>query len=232
MTGLAPPPCMDCMPSKRTRSASLVPLVVSLLLAATACGPALRPLPPLAPLPEPPAESPAPPESPAPAPFLVPPERARDADVELLHERGLEVPVQGVAVSRIADSFDAPRDGRRRHDAVDIMAPRGTPVIAADDGLVLRVGTNTLGGNVVWTCDTAHKFAYYYAHLNRHARGLREGQTVKRGDLLGYVGTTGNAPPDVPHLHFQLMRILDDRHYSTGTPLNPLPFFVAGGATR
>jgi murein DD-endopeptidase MepM/ murein hydrolase activator NlpD len=214
---------MDCM-----RLRCLPSLI---LLAATACGPALRPLPPLAPLPEPPAESPMPAESPAPV-TRIEPERAPDADVELLRERGLGIPVQGIAVSRIADSFDAPRDGRRRHDAVDIMAPRGTPVIAADDGIILRVGTNTLGGNVVWACDPARKFAYYYAHLGHYARGLREGQAVKRGDVLGYVGTTGNAPPDTPHLHFQLMKILDQRHYSTGTPLNPLPFFTAVGATR
>jgi murein DD-endopeptidase MepM/ murein hydrolase activator NlpD len=214
---------MNYMPSRR-----LLPLV---LLVATACAPALLPLPPLAPLPELPAESPMPAESPAPE-ARIESGRVRDADIELLHERGLGVPVQGVAASRIADSFDAPRDGGRRHDAVDILAPRGTPVIAADDGVILRVGTNTLGGNVVWACDVAHKFAYYYAHLDRHARGLREGQSVKRGDVLGYVGTTGNAPPDTPHLHFQLMKILDERHYSTGTPLNPLPFFTTMGATR
>mgnify|MGYP003347553870 CR=1 FL=1 len=145
-----------------------------------------------------------------------------DADAVTAHLRiaGLSMPVRGASVDRLEDSFDAPRDGGRRHDAVDILAPRGTPVLAAFDGTVRRLGTNALGGNVVWITDAANEFAFYYAHLDRHARGLREGMTVARGTVLGTVGTTGNAPPDVPHLHFQVLRVVDP---ASGTPRRWMP---------
>jgi murein DD-endopeptidase MepM/ murein hydrolase activator NlpD len=177
----------------------------------------------MAPLPEPPAESPL---AGAETPVL---RFGTDAAFDVLRLRGLMVPVAGVRPASLSDSYDAPRDGGRRHEAIDILAPRGTPVLAADDGVIVRIGTNVLGGKVVWTTDTGQLFAYYYAHLDRHARGLREGQAVKRGAVLGYVGTTGNAPPDTPHLHFQMMRMLDARRFSGGTPLNPLPYFQAPG---
>lgn len=205
------------------------PLACALLFT-VACAP-IVPLPgPAAPLPESPAESPA--------PIGVPmADLDADAVTARLRVAGLTMPVRGAAVDRLEDSFDAPRDGGRRHDAVDILAPRGTPVVAALDGTVRRAGTNALGGNVVWITDAANEFAFYYAHLDRHARGLREGMTVTRGTVLGTVGTTGNAPPDVPHLHFQVLRVMDPARWSNGTPLNPLPFLVGGataarGATR
>ena len=153
-----------------------------------------------------------------------------EADIARLRAAGLLIPVRGVALNKIEDSFDAPRDGGRRHDAVDILAPRGTAVLAAIDGLVLRVGTNALGGNVVWMDDNDERFVLYYAHLDRHARGIKQGDRIVRGTVIGYVGTTGNAPPDVPHLHFQLMRITDTKKWWNGTPLNPLPFLVRGVA--
>src|SRR3990172_805482 len=239
------------MPRKR--------LVIPLLLLGGGCAPALQPLPPVAPLPEPPAESP----SPIPVPFSLEPVPeavlATDRALAPIRERGLLVPVAGVAPWQISDSFDALRDGARRHDAQDIFAPRGTPVLAADDGVILRVGTNALGGNVIWAADAgqrlagdlAHherhrdalggnvrgaadgglRLAYYYAHLERYAKGLREGQEVKRGDVIGYVGTTGNAPPGAPHLHFQLLRVVNERRYSNGAPINPLPFFAIPGTS-
>ncbi len=142
------------------------------------------------------------------------------------------VPVAGVTLLQIADSFNEARDGERQHNAIDILAPRGTPVLAAGDGVILRVGSNQLGGNVVWITDVERRFAFYYAHLDRHARGLREGQEVSRGDVLGYVGTSGNAPKNVPHLHFQVLLITDAKRYSNGSPLNPLPFFTSSGTTR
>ena len=142
------------------------------------------------------------------------------------------MPVAGVSPDRIADTFNDARDGARRHNALDILAPRGTVVLAAADGVVLRIGTNALGGNVVWIADAARRFAFYYAHLEGWSRGLHEGQTVTRGDVLGYVGTSGNASKHEPHLHFQLLRISDARHYASGPPLNPLPFFTTQGATR
>ena len=188
-----------------------------------ACAPILPPPPvPVTPIPESPSESPSP--GGTWSEFKV-----AEADLEPLRAVGLLVPVRGAVLNRIEDSFDAPRSGPsggRRHDAVDILAPRGTPVVAASDGWVLRVGTNTLGGNVIWTSDPEQRFVHYYAHLDRYAKGIRPGDRVYRGALLGYVGTTGNAPPDVPHLHFQVMRVNDAKRWWDGTPVNPRPFLV------
>ena len=210
---------------------ALATALVAATFAASGCAPIL-PLPaPAPPLSEAPAESPA--ESPSPTGVAEPLDPLGEADLPRLRATGLLVPVRGAVLGRIEDSFDAPRDGGRRHDAVDILAPRGTPVLAATDGLVLRVGTNALGGNVIWTTDSGTSFAFYYAHLDRYARDIRQGDWVARGTVIGYVGTTGNAPPDVPHLHFQLMRITDAKKWWNGTPLNPFPFLVAeGAATR
>ena len=207
-------------------------LAVLLPLAVSACGPPLKPLPPMAPLPAPPSESPGPVVVRANADRATPRPPEHDALLAALYERGLLVPVQGVAASQIPDTFNDARDGARVHNAEDILAKRGTPVLAADDGSVIHVGKNTLGGKVVWTTDPSHKFAFYYAHLERYAKGLRDGQSISRGDVLGYVGTTGNAPKNVPHLHFQLLRIVKGVRYSEGPPVNPLPFFTQAGITR
>jgi murein DD-endopeptidase MepM/ murein hydrolase activator NlpD len=107
---------------------------------------------------------------------------------------------------------------------VDIMAPRGTPVVAADDGRVWKLRTNALGGITVYAVDPLERFVYYYAHLGAYRAGLFEGQPLFRGDTLGYVGTTGNAPPDAPHLHFQVSRVARDGQWWGGTPVDPLPF--------
>jgi murein DD-endopeptidase MepM/ murein hydrolase activator NlpD len=178
---------------------------------------------PSSPLPEIPSESPAPGGTWATA------DAVPTADLDRLRANGLLIPVKGAKRERIEDSFDAPRDGGRRHDAVDILAPRGTPIISATDGVIARVGTNTLGGNTVWVTDADQRFTYYYAHLDRYAR-IKQGETVTRGTVLGYVGTTGNAPPDVPHLHFQVMRITDPKRWWDGTPVNPFPYLQEPGA--
>lgn len=187
----------------------------------------------MAPLPEvlPAASTAAP--APAPSGDRVPANVAeRDPALDGLRERGLLVPVRGIEPSQIPDSFDAPRDGARVHNAQDILAKRGTPVLAADDGKILHVGRNSLGGNVIWAADASGRFALYYAHLERYAKGLHDGETVSRGDVIGYVGTSGNAPKDTPHLHFQLVRIVNGKRYSEGPPVNPLPFFTTMGITR
>ena len=208
-------------------------LVLPLLLVVVSCGPALEPLPPmapLAPLSAPHSESPNRVAARAPArPAAALPER--DAFLSALYERGLLVPVQGIAASHIPDTFKDARDGARVHNAEDILAKRGTPVLAAADGSVLHVGTNTLGGNVIWTTDPSRSFAFYYAHLERFAKGLHDGQQLSRGEVIGYVGTTGNAPKDIPHLHFQLLRIVKGTRYSEGPPIDPLPLFTQPGAT-
>lgn len=134
----------------------------------------------------------------------------------------LTFPVAGMNGSGVADSFwDARDGGDRRHHAIDIMAPRGTPVLSVQDGRILRLSTSAKGGITVFAVDATERFVFYYAHLDGYHPGLHDGRQIARGDTLGYVGTTGNAPPSVPHLHFQLMRMPSDGRYWDGVPLNP-----------
>jgi len=143
--------------------------------------------------------------------------------------RPMIVPVAGIARSAMRDMFDQMR-GNHRHEAIDIMAPRGTPVIAADDGVVQKLFTSVQGGLTVYEFDPDQRFCYYYAHLDRYAAGLHEGQPLRAGEVLGYVGTTGNAPKDTPHLHFALIRLDPDRRWWKGTYVNPYPL-LAGPRT-
>lgn len=140
-----------------------------------------------------------------------------------LRSRTLIVPVQGVKPNQLQDSFSATRSGGRTHLAIDIMAKRGTPVLAADDGFVLRVATNRLGGKVVFLTDPERTLVYYYAHLDRQQRGLRVGQRIRQGDQIGTVGHTGNAVPSAPHLHFQIMAMGSNGRWWEGPSLNPYP---------
>jgi murein DD-endopeptidase MepM/ murein hydrolase activator NlpD len=110
------------------------------------------------------------------------------------------------------------------------MAPRGTPVLAADDGKVLRMGFNSLGGLTVYQVDPERHFVYYYAHLDRYAATLRDGMDVARGDVIGYVGSTGNASAAAPHLHFQVMLFRD--RYWEGESVNPFGSFELDGKRR
>ena len=138
--------------------------------------------------------------------------------------RPLIMPVAGIDPSTIHDMFDEMRGGStRRHDALDILAPRGTPVVAADDGAVKKLFTSVAGGLTVYEFDPDQRYCYYYAHLDAYAPGLHEGQLLRRGDVIGYVGTTGNAPKDTPHLHFAVIRLDPDKRWWTGTPINPYP---------
>ena len=156
----------------------------------------------------------------------------RHADVEAaLRSRQLMVPVAGVRPEDVPDTFDQTRDGgKRRHHALDILAPRGTPVVSTDDGTVLAVGASRLGGRSIYATDTEGRFIYYYAHLDRQEPGLRAGVAVVRGQVLGAVGTTGNAPRTAPHLHFQVTIRPADGRWWAGTPIDPRPFLVAPGA--
>ena len=138
--------------------------------------------------------------------------------------------MDGVDVRRIPDSFSAPR-GARVHGALDIMAPRGTPVLSADDGEVLRVSENRAGGLTIYAIDASRRLVYYYAHMDRYADGIAPGRQLSRGDTIGFVGTTGNAPRDIPHLHFQMMLMHPEGRYWAGTPVNPLPFLLSDSTT-
>lgn len=134
----------------------------------------------------------------------------------------LIVPVAGVLPKDLLDTFDEPR-GTRRHNALDIPAPRGTPVLSAADGRLQRMFTSAAGGLMVYASDPSDRFVLMYAHLDRYADGLADGMPLRRGDTIGYVGTTGNAPPDVPHLHFAIARTSNVSRWWTGMPVDPRP---------
>jgi murein DD-endopeptidase MepM/ murein hydrolase activator NlpD len=172
-----------------------------------------------------PAETPIPAAEPArgPAPRPVP---ARDAvvvssgDIAALRSRGLVVPVAGVGAASLVGSFSDARGGRE-HEALDIAAPRGTPVLAADHGTVLKLFTSREGGLTIYVADPTRKFIYYYAHLDAYAPTLAEGQAVTKGQQIATVGTSGNAPPNTPHLHFAILRSDDVTKWWAGTPIDP-----------
>jgi murein DD-endopeptidase MepM/ murein hydrolase activator NlpD len=135
----------------------------------------------------------------------------------------LLVPVEGIAPSKLTDTYDQPRGNERHHEALDIMAPKGTKVLAAADGKIVKLFTSKPGGLTIYQFDPTEKYAYYYAHLDRYADGLQEGAQVKRGDLIGYVGTTGNADPNAPHLHFAVFELTPEKQWWKGTPVDPYP---------
>jgi murein DD-endopeptidase MepM/ murein hydrolase activator NlpD len=142
-------------------------------------------------------------------------------DISELHARGLTIPVQGFERSHIVSNFDQNRGGGRKHEALDIMSPRGTPVLAAEDGRIARLFASARGGLTIYQFDPSERFCYYYAHLDHYAPNLKEGQGVRRGDDIGFVGTTGNAPPNAPHLHFAISRLGPDKKWWGGDPLDP-----------
>jgi murein DD-endopeptidase MepM/ murein hydrolase activator NlpD len=138
----------------------------------------------------------------------------------------LLVPVAGVKPADLQDTYGQPRGAERRHEALDIMAPKGTPVLAAGDGKVVKLFNSKPGGLTVYQFDPSEKYAYYYAHLDHYAPGLKEGVELKRGDLIGFVGSTGNANPAAPHLHFAVVELTPEKQWWKGTPINPYPLLV------
>ena len=134
----------------------------------------------------------------------------------------LTIPVVGVESKDLLDTFDEPR-GSRRHNALDIPAPRGTPVISATAGRVLRLFTSQAGGLMVYASDPTGRFVLMYAHLDHYVNGIADGMPVQKGDTIGFVGTTGNAPPSVPHLHFGIARTSNVARWWTGMPVDPRP---------
>ncbi len=150
---------------------------------------------------------------------------AAPADATLVAEVGsLYFPVSGMENSPLDDSFHDARDGgARKHHAIDIMAPRGTPVLSVQDGRVLRLSTSDKGGITIYATNLEERFVFYYAHLERYHQNMYAGRPVMRGDTIGFVGTSGNAPKTVPHLHFQMMRMPADGKYWNGEAINPYP---------
>jgi len=142
--------------------------------------------------------------------------------IEVLVEKKLRLPVDGADVTAWKGQFGDERErGTRAHEAVDILASRSTPVHAVEDGTIEKLFLSRQGGITVYQFDPLKRFCYYYAHLERYAPGLREKQAVSRGDVIGYVGTTGNAPANTPHLHFAIFELTPDRHWWQGKPIDP-----------
>jgi murein DD-endopeptidase MepM/ murein hydrolase activator NlpD len=134
--------------------------------------------------------------------------------------RRLAIPVEGVRAGDLRNTFADPRAGQR-HGAIDIPAAAGTPVRAADDGTLVQLGASDAGGLAVYQLDPGERFAYHYAHLDRYAEGVREGMPLRRGDLIGYVGASGDAPSAAPHLHFAVFRLGPQKDWSRGVPVDP-----------
>jgi murein DD-endopeptidase MepM/ murein hydrolase activator NlpD len=148
-----------------------------------------------------------------------------------LHPRNLMVPVAGVSPAAVPDTFRVLR-GTRIHGAVDIPAPRGTPVLSADDGRVLRLARNRKGGLIIYATDVGERLIYYYAHLDAYGAGIGKGTRLERGQVIGYVGTSGNADLREPHLHFQVMIRPNDGRWSGGQAIDPRPLFASAGQAR
>jgi murein DD-endopeptidase MepM/ murein hydrolase activator NlpD len=141
-------------------------------------------------------------------------------EIVALRARDLTVPVDDVDPEDLHNTFSDAR-GTRTHEALDIMSPRGTKVLAIEDGRIEKLFTSKAGGLTIYQFDPTDTFAYYYAHLDRYADDLREQQQVRGGDVIGYVGSTGNASPDAPHLHFAIFRLGPERRWWKGEPINP-----------
>jgi murein DD-endopeptidase MepM/ murein hydrolase activator NlpD len=184
-------------------------------------------------LPAPPATVPEAQTTPAPAPppAVTPPRLAPTVSPPPadLAWRDLLVPVQGIRREDLLDTFDDPRNGLRLHEAIDIMAPRNTPVLAVEAGRIVKLFSSVRGGLTIYQFDPTEAYCYYYAHLESYAPGLEEGNQVARGQVIGAVGTSGNAGPNNPHLHFAIFRLDARKHWWQGVPINPFPL-LAGDA--
>jgi peptidoglycan LD-endopeptidase LytH len=192
------------------------------LVVSTGCAASIRPLPPLS--------------GPDAAPVAVPSAGTSSVpadadDVTYFDANPLMVPVEGVPPNRVPDSFNERRSDGRTHRASDILVPMGTPVVAAEAGTIMRLSENALGGTTIYMTDDSGRFIFYYAHLEKYADGLAARDHVLQGDLLGYVGMSGNAP--VPHLHFQAMRRDPSRRdYWNSPAVDVRTFFTMTGRVR
>ena len=151
--------------------------------------------------------------------------RASESDVAVLM-RELAIPVAGVAKSALHDTYAELRGGTRPHEALDIPAPRGTAVLSAASGRVLKLFNSKPGGLMVYAVDSSERFILKYGHLDAYAPGLADGQTLRQGQPIGVVGTTGNTPPGTPHLHFAIARAEDLKQWWQGVAVNPYPLLV------
>jgi murein DD-endopeptidase MepM/ murein hydrolase activator NlpD len=150
----------------------------------------------------------------------------RSDPIAELRRRHLRLPIDDAKIDAMRGSFSERRGGGSRgHEAVDILAKRNTPIHAVDDGTIARLFESNAGGLTIYQFDPTRRFNYYYAHLESYAPGLHDGQPVSRGEVIGYVGTSGNAPPNTPHLHFAISELGPERRWWEGNPLDPYLVF-------
>lgn len=160
---------------------------------------------------------------PEPTPVLDAPAVMRAAPVADLIDRRLEVPVLGIRRDQLRGTFDDARGESRAHEAIDILAPTGTPIVAVEDGTIAKLFLSEAGGLTIYQFDPTGRYAYYYAHLDAYAPGLKDGDLVTRGQTIGAVGISGNAPKNTPHLHFAIFELTESRRWWQGTPIDPFP---------
>ena len=141
----------------------------------------------------------------------------------------LRVPIDGIDIESFKGGFEERRGGDRPHEAIDVLSPRNTPVHAVENGTVAKLFYSKAGGLTIYQFDPSGRFCYYYAHLERYADGLHDGQTIAQGEVIGYVGTSGNAPANTPHLHFAVFELKGDRKWWQGTAIDPYEVFKERG---
>lgn len=149
---------------------------------------------------------------------------ADDPAVAELRAKHLRFPIEHANLAVLKGSFAEVHNGHP-HEAIDILAPRGTPIHAVEDGTVAKLFESKPGGHTIYEYDPTGKYCYYYAHLDRYAEGLHDGDTVRRGEVIGYVGTSGNAPPDTPHLHFTIFELKEPKRWWQGRAIDPYLVF-------
>jgi murein DD-endopeptidase MepM/ murein hydrolase activator NlpD len=140
-------------------------------------------------------------------------------------------PIAGLTPADLHDSFAETHNGHP-HEAIDLMAPRGTPVHAVVAGTIRKLFLSKPGGNTIYEFDTGSHYAYYYAHLDHYSENLREGAEVAAGDVIGYVGSTGDASPSAPHLHFTIFELGPEKQWWKGTAVNPYAALLAAVKRR
>lgn len=172
-----------------------------------------------------PRDVPAPPTRET-APSTAETSNATDGDVDYLGSRNLLIPLKGISANQLRDTFKESRSEGRQHDALDIKAPQGTPVLATTDGTVTKLFQSQRGGITLYQLDPSGRYVYYYAHLMRYEDGITEGKQLHRGDVIAYVGDTGNAGTGNYHLHFAISKISAPGKWSGGDPINPYPLLV------
>jgi len=141
----------------------------------------------------------------------------------------LRVPIDGVDIESFKSGFDERRGGDRPHEAIDMLSPRNTPVHAVENGTIAKLFYSKAGGLTIYQFDPTGRLCFYYAHLERYADGLHDGQTIAQGEVIGYVGTSGNAPANTPHLHFAVFELKGDRKWWQGTAIDPYLVFTERG---